>query len=67
MRYIIEIRISTKNRRSYKIDAKDEKEAFSKLALRLPPDQRDNYVVDSISIDPLSINIDEPFGVFSED
>jgi len=64
MRYTIEIRIATKNRRSYKIDAKDEKEALSKLALRLPPDQRDNYVVDSISIDPLSINSDEPFGIF---
>jgi len=65
MRYIIEIRITTKNKRSYKIDAKDEKEAISKLELRLPPEERDDYVVDSISIDPLSINSDEPFGIFS--
>jgi len=64
MRYIIEIRIATKNKRSYKINAKDEKEALSKLELRLSPDQRDEYKLDSISIDPLSIKDDEPFGIF---
>jgi len=65
MRYIIEIRIATKNKRSYKIDAKDEKEAIDRLNLRLPKEQRDNYIVDSISIDPLSLNNEEPFGIFT--
>jgi len=65
MRYLLEVRIADKKPQTFPIDAKDESEAKERLALRLPPDKRDKIVIDSITLDPKSIFIDDdPYGVF---
>jgi len=65
MTYIIEVRVAEKRVQTFNIDAKDETEAKERLALRLPPKERDKIIIDSIKIDPKSIRLDdEPYGVF---
>ena len=65
MRYLLEVRIAGKRPQTFPIDAKDENEAKERLLLRLPPDKRDKILIDSITIDPKSIHIDDdPYGVF---
>lgn len=65
MRYILEVRVADKNPQTFAIDAKDETEAKERLALRLPPDKRDQIIIDSITLDPKSILQDEdPYGIF---
>lgn len=64
-RYLIDIRIDGKSR-LYPINAKDEEEALERLKLRLPPNQRENIIIDSISIDPASVPHDDPFGIFND-
>lgn len=65
MRYLLEVRIAQKRPQTFAIDAKDENEAKERLSLRLPPDKRDKILIDSITLDPKSILIDdEPYGIF---
>lgn len=63
MKFLIDIRLEGKVRR-YPIDASNQKEAVERLKLRLPPNQRDTFIIDSIELDPSSIPEDDPFGVF---
>lgn len=63
MRYLIDIRLEGKSR-LYPIDAENEVQAIERLKLRLPPNQRESILIDSIEIDPSSISHDDPFGVF---
>jgi Tfp pilus assembly ATPase PilU len=63
MRYLIDIRLEGKSC-IYPIDAKNETQAIERLKLRLPPHQRESFIIDSIEIDPASIPADDPFGVF---
>lgn len=67
MHYLIDIRIDGRKKGTFRVDGKDEEQALERLALRLPPQQRDNYVVDAIKIDPASIIDEEPYGIFSEE
>mgnify|MGYP000091151069 CR=1 FL=1 len=65
MRYLLEVRIADKKPQTFPIDAKDESEAKERLALRLPPNKRDKIIIDSITLDPKSIQFDdEPYGIF---
>lgn len=64
MRYLIDIRLDTDKKRTYPIDAKNETEAIERLKLRLPPSQRNNLIIDTIRIDPISIRTEEPYGIF---
>ncbi len=64
MQYLVDIRINEGSTRTYRIDAKTEEEALERLKLRLPPQQRDAFVVDLIKIDPASITDEEPYGIF---
>ncbi len=64
MIFIIDIRIEEKQKRTYKIEAKDETQAKERLMLRLPPSQRDTIIIDSIQIDPETVGTDEPYGSF---
>ena len=63
MRYLIDIRLEGKSR-LYPINADTESQAIERLKLRLPPHQRESFVIDSIEIDPASIPNDDPFGIF---
>lgn len=63
MKFLIDIRLEGKVRR-YPIDASNQEEAVERLKLRLPPNQRETFVIDSIELDPSSIPEDDPFGVF---
>ena len=67
MRYLIEVRVADKKPRLFPIDAKDEEEAKERLALRLPPNERDNFIIDSIKIDPKSLVDTDPYGIFTEE
>jgi len=67
MRYIVDIKIEDALKRSYKIDAKDEDEALERLKLRLPPNKRESFSVLNISLDPSSIRLEEPYGIFNEE
>ncbi|MDM5270886.1 hypothetical protein PGH07_01695 [Sulfurovum sp. zt1-1] len=64
MIFIIDIRIDGKQKRTYRIEAKEETQAKERLMLRLPPSQRDTLIIDSIQIDPATLNNDEPYGSF---
>ncbi|MDA3946327.1 MAG: hypothetical protein PF439_06570 [Helicobacteraceae bacterium] len=64
MQYLIDIRINEGRKRTYRIDAKTEEEALERLKLRLPPQQRDVFVVDMIKIDPATVVDEDPYGVF---
>ncbi|MGD9969595.1 MAG: hypothetical protein AB7S65_04010 [Sulfuricurvum sp.] len=63
MRYLIDIRIEGKTRR-YPIEAANESEAIERLKLRLPPQQRESVVIDTVALDPASVPDEDPFGVF---
>lgn len=63
MKFLIDIRLEGKVRR-YPIDASNQEEALQRLKLRLPPNQREIFVIDSIELDPTSIPEDDPFGLF---
>lgn len=67
MQYLIDIRIDGRKKSTFRVDGKNEEQALERLELRLPPQQRDNYIVDSIKIDPASIVDDEPYGIYVED
>lgn len=64
MRYLINVRVEGDKRRTYPIDAADETQARERLLLRLPPQQRDNLIVDEIKIDPASLVDEDPYGLF---
>ena len=64
MIFIIDIRIDGKQKRTYRIEAKEETQAKERLMLRLPPAQRDTLIIDSIRIDPATVNYNEPYGSF---
>ena len=64
MQYIVDIRINEGPKRTYRIDAKTEEEALERLKLRLPPQQRDAFVVDMIKIDPATVVDEDPYGIF---
>lgn len=63
MKFLIDIRLEGKVRR-YPIDASNQEEAVERLKLRLPPNQRETFIIDSIELDPSSIPEDDPFGGF---
>jgi hypothetical protein len=67
MQYLIDIRIDGRKKSTFRVDGKNEKQALERLALRLPPQQRSNYIVDAIKIDPASIGDEEPYGIFTEE
>lgn len=64
MRYLINVRVEGDKRRTYPIDAADKTQARERLLLRLPPQQRDNLIVDEIKIDPASLVDEDPYGLF---
>ena len=64
MTYVFVIRINGGAPRTYRIDARSEEEAHSRLALRLPPSDRDNFVIDSLQIDMSTVGVEEPYGSF---
>jgi hypothetical protein len=64
MHYLIDIRIGGSKKSTFRVDAKNEAQALERLIPRLPPQHRDNYIVDAIKIDPASVGDEEPFGVF---
>lgn len=63
MRFLIKVHIG-EIKSTYSIDAKDEAEAKERLLLRLAPNKRDLVVIDTIKIDPKSIQTEEPYGIF---
>ncbi len=63
MTYVIDIRIDDR-KRSYRVEAKNEEEAKERLALRLPPAQREGIVIDAIKIDMTTVGDDSPYGEF---
>lgn len=67
MRYLLNVRVDGNKKRIYPIDAEDESQAKERLLLRLPPQQRDGVVVDDIRIDPASLAVEEPYGIFGEE
>ena len=67
MRFIIDIHLESKQKRTYTIDAKDEEEAKDRLRLRLPPKDRDSVVFDDIKIDKSSISDEDMYGIFNYD
>jgi hypothetical protein len=65
MTYLIGVRVADKRAQTFSISAKDETEAKARLALRLPPQERDKIIIDSIKVDPKSIvSNEDPYGVF---
>jgi len=64
VRFIINIRLKSKTKYTYTIDANTEEEALERLKLRLPPDEHESVIVDAIRIDPKSIINEGPYGVF---
>lgn len=64
MQYIIEIRVGDRQKRSYRIDAEDEAQALERLKLRLPPEQREDFVIDELKIDMTTVGVEDPYGVF---
>jgi len=63
MRYLVDIRLDEK-KHTYPIDAKSEEEAIERLKLRLPPWQREAFILDALRLDPLSMGDEEPSGIF---
>jgi hypothetical protein len=64
MTYIIDILTAEKKKKTFKIEAKNEEEAKERLKLRLPPDKRESFSIESIKIDMSTVNIQDPFGTF---
>jgi hypothetical protein len=62
--YILHVRVFESKKRTYKISAKDEDEARTRLLTRLAPSEREGVIIDSIEIDPSSLGDEEPFGIF---
>jgi len=67
MHYLIDIRINGSKKSTFRVDAKNEAQALERLVPRLPPQQRDNFTVDAIKIDPATVGDEEPYGVFGEE
>lgn len=67
MQYIIEIRTAEQKKSSYRIEAASEQEALERLKLRLPPEKRDTFTVDSLRIDLTTVGVDDPYGIFGEE
>ena len=65
MRYIITLRIDGGKPRTYPIDASSEEQAIERLRLRLPPNRRESFEVDSIGIDMSTVGTEEPFGIYT--
>lgn len=64
MTYLIDILTAEKKKHSFRIEAKSENEAKERLVLRLPPDKRENFSIESIKIDMSTVGKDDPFGTF---
>ncbi len=64
MTYLIDILTDDKKRQSFRIEAKNEEEARERLKLRLHPDKRECFTVESIKIDMRTVGIKDPFGTF---
>jgi len=64
MQYLIDIRIDGSKKSTFRVDAKSEEQALERLKLRLPPQQRDSFIVDAVRVDPASVGDEEPYGVF---
>ena len=64
MQYLIDIRIDGRKKSTFRVDAKSEEQALERLKLRLPPQQRDSFIVDAVRVDPASVGDEEPYGVF---
>jgi hypothetical protein len=67
MRYLVDIILENDKSRRYPIDASTQEEAIKLLKLRLPPDLRENFKLHSITIDPATLHLEEPYGIFSEE
>jgi hypothetical protein len=65
--YILHVRVLESKKRTYKITAKDQDEARTRLLTRLAPSEREGVIIDSIELDPASLGDEEPFGVFLND
>lgn len=66
MRYIVTVRLNKENR-TYLVDAADEAQVKERLLLRLPPDKRESVQIDTIVIDPKSVVIQDPYGIFGDE
>ena len=64
MEFVFDIRIDERQKRTYRIKAKNEDEALERLKLRLPPSQRDSVVIDDLKIDMTTVGVEDPFGSF---
>ncbi len=64
MQYLIDVRIDGGKKSTFRIDGKSEEQALERLKLRLPPQQRDNFTVDAVRIDPATVGDEEAYGVF---
>lgn len=65
MQYLICICMDENKKSTFRVDGKDEEQALQRLELRLPPQKRANYRIDSIKIDPASITNEGPYGIFT--
>jgi len=65
MTYIIGVHVADKREQIFSISAKDETEAKERLALRLPPQERNKIIINTIKVDPKSIvSQEDPYGTF---
>lgn len=64
MTYLIDILNHAKKKQTFRIEAKNEDEAKERLRLRLPPDKRENFSIESIKIDMGTVSMEDPFGSF---
>jgi hypothetical protein len=64
MTYLVDILNDKKKKQTFRIEAKDEEEAKERLKLRLPPDKRENFSIESIKIDMSTVSMNDPFGTF---
>lgn len=67
MEYIIDMRLGNRTKRTYRITAKDEKEAEERLKLRLAPQHRDALIIDSIRLYQTALGEEDPYGIFGEE
>lgn len=64
MTYIVDILTAEKKKQTFRIEAKDEDEAKERLKLRLPPNKREGFSIESIKIDMSTVSTKDPFGTF---
>ncbi len=64
MVYLLNVRLANNKKHTFRIEGKNEAEVRRKLPNRLPPQERDDYCIDSVEIDPKSLGDEEPYGVF---